>query len=423
MDKSYPELWHTLCTKALESASMMFYNDTNVLAAMTRIGLPEEDARRYSHFGCNWCSPGDNSAWMMSAPKSNNYAVLRTPDEAKTVDVPYMRTRSEHSWPQDFVEILHELANREEGSVTIDDFYSAFFARMSDFIDYKLSVLSLELKLRQRAPSTAITFGDCFFSDSIKNAECFSAGAKYHFELQAFQMFGTVVDCFIAVDQLVMREKKLTLKRLSDAVDANFEGYGNVLALCRNAEKYGMDTELSNMHVERLSHTVSDIVIEKNKPYLESQRLFLVPCMQSDTWHIKYGEKYGATPDGRLAYTPYSQNSRPSNGACREGITGMLNSMLHLPCDGLVSGALNLDVDLRQFSGEAGNALFAALLSTYFNRGGLHAQVTSVGLEDLLDAQVNPHRHKDLRVRITGYSGVFVDITKPLQDDIIERMK
>jgi formate C-acetyltransferase len=284
-------------------------------------------------------------------------------------------------------------------------------------------VLSLELKLRQRAPSTAITFGDCFFGDSIKNAECFSAGAKYHFELQAFQMFGTVVDCFIAVDQLVMREKKLTLKRLSDAVDANFEGYGNVLALCRNAEKYGMDTELSNMHVERLSHTVSDIVIEKNKPYLESQRLFLVPCMQSDTWHIKYGETYGATPDGRLAYTPYSQNSRPSNGACREGITGMLNSMLHLPQNGLVSGALNLDVDMRQFSGESGKALFAALLSTYFNRGGLHAQVSSLSADELEDAVKNPHLHRDLRVRVTGFSGIFVDFSERLQSDVIERFK
>jgi formate C-acetyltransferase len=44
-------------------------------------------------------------------------------------------------------------------------------------------------------------------------------------------------------------------------------------------------------------------------------------------------------------------------------------------------------------------------------------------VEDLLDAQQNPHLHRDLRVRITGYSGVFVDITKTLQDDIIERLK
>ena len=148
-----------------------------------------------------------------------------------------------------------------------------------------------------------------------------------------------------------------------------------------------------------------------------------MPCMQNDTWHLKYGEKYGATPDGRAAYTPFSQNTRPSNGSCTSGITGMFNSMLMLPCDGLSSGALNLDVDQKQFEGEAGRGLFALLLATYFNGGGLHAQVTCTGAEQLIEAQKHPEHHKDIRVRVTGYSGVFVDISKRLQDDIIERFK
>ena len=101
----------------------------------------------------------------------------------------------------------------------------------------------------------------------------------------------------------------------------------------------------------------------------------------------------------------------------------MLNSMLNLPHDGLTSGSLNLDVDPKQFEGENGLVLFSAMLSTYFNRGGLHAQVTCANVNDLIDAQKNPHLHEDLRVRVTGYSGVFVDICKRLQDDIIERHK
>ena len=423
MDKHAPKLWKTLCSRALASSSMMFYNDDNVLSAFRRIGLPDEDARRYAHFGCNWCSPGDNSAWMASAPKSRHYNVYRTPEEAKALDIPYMRTNSAHSWPEDFMIVLRELTSRDPSTVSIEDFYNLFFARMADFIDRKLAYLSHELSVRKKAPSSAITFGDCFFAGSIQNAECFSAGAKYHFELQSFQMFGTVADCFIAVDQLVMLEKKLTLKRLLDAVDANFEGYADVLALCRHADKYGMDTPLSNRHVKRLSHMASELVIEKNKPYFEKERLFLVPCMQSDTWHLKYGETFGATPDGRLACTPYSQNSRPSNGSCTNGLTAMFHDMLNLPHDGLASGALNLDIDPKQFAGETGEVMFSALLAKYFNQGGLHAQVTSVDVNDLIDAQKNPHLHRDLRVRVTGYSGVFVDICKRLQDDIIARLK
>jgi formate C-acetyltransferase len=236
-------------------------------------------------------------------------------------------------------------------------------------------------------------------------------------------MFGTVVDSFIAIDKLVMNEKKATLSELVEALDSNFKSNPRLLALCRNADKYGMDTPLSSYHVKRLSKTATDLVMKKNAPYFASLRLFLLPCMQSDTWHLKMGEGFGATPDGRLAHTAFSQNTRPSNGVCVNGLTAMFNSMLDLPHDGLLSGALNLDVDTKQFEGEVGKAQFASMLAVYFNRGGLHAQVTCVGLDALLDAQNNPTEHKDLRVRVTGYSGVFVDICKRLQDDIIKRLK
>ena len=99
----------------------------------------------------------------------------------------------------------------------------------------------------------------------------------------------------------------------------------------------------------------------------------------------------------------------------------MFNSMLCLPKDGLVSGALNLDVDPGEYRGENGKKIFAALLASYFNRGGLHAQVSFADVDALIDARKNPHLHRDLRVRVTGYSGIFVDFCEKLQDDVIKR--
>lgn len=423
MDRLFPSLWRTLAEKALASASLMFYNDENVISAYRRLGLPIEDCRKYIHFGCNWSSPGDQSAWMQGGPKSAKYHAYRSEEERKELSAPYMRMNTEHGWPEDLMIVLRELAEREPDRVSMEDVYRMFFARMEDFIDRKLRFLSHELSVRKRRPSAVLTFGDCFLSDALRTAECISASAKYHFELQPFQMFGTVADCFIAIDQLIMIEKKLTLKQLLAAVDADFHGYEQILAWCRNSDKYGMDTALSNAHVKRLSETASRLVMEKSRPYLEKEKLFLVPCIQSDTWHLKNGERFSATPDGRLAHMPFSQNIRPSNGVCVNGITAMLHSILQLPADGLVSGALNLDVDPKQFQGENGKDLFAALLAVYFNRGGLHAQVTCADVNELTDAQIHPALHRDLRVRVTGYSGVFVDICKRLQDDIIARLK
>lgn len=423
MNETHPAFWRTLTEKAVQSASMMFYNDTNVKSGLRRMGFPEEEIHDYIHFGCNWPGIGTKGAWMLGGPSSSKYNAFRSEEERAAIRAPYMRTGGRYGWPEVFVNLMREFSLQDPDTLSIDDFYHAFEKRMGDFIDKKLERARQEVEVRQRKPSAIMTFGDAFFRESVQNAECFSAGATYHFELQSFQMFGTVVDCFITVDRLVFLEKRLTMQELLQAVDANFEGYEEILALCRKVEKYGSDTPHSNAHVSRLSRLASNLIMEKNRPYLRDYGIFLVPCLQSDTWHLKYGEKYTATPNGRLAYTPYSQNSRPSNGACINGLSAMLNSMLNLPAGGYLSGALNLDIDPKQFAGESGRAMLASILAVYFNKGGLHAQVSAANVEDLIDAKVHPDRHRDLRVRVTGYSGIFVDICDRLQNDIIDRFR
>lgn len=422
MNVKHPELWSILTKKAMQSSSMMFYNDDCMLSTLKRMDIPDADAREYEHFGCNWPSVGHKSTWMNIAPKTEAYTDL-TEEEKKIAAIPYLRVNSPHGLAEDIMVVLESLAERPQDSVTMEDVYKEFFDRFSEFTDRKLDIYAKQLEYRQRRPSAMLSYRDCFLSESIENRQNHYAGAKYHFGLQSFQMFGTVTDCFTVTDKLVFIDKKLTLRELVQAAKDNFVGHENVLAMCRSVEKYGSDSQLSNYHAHRISHTATDIIIEKNKPYNEKYRLFLTPCMQSDTWHLKYGETYGATVDGRLANTPFSQNTRPSNGACINGITGMLNSMLNLPEDGLLSGALNLDINPDEYKGESGIAVFGAILGEYFNRGGLHAQVTAVNADTLIDAKKHPESHRDIRVRVTGYSGIFVDICEKLQDDIIERTK
>lgn len=421
MNAQFPELWRVLTEKSLQSASLMYYNDDNALRTYQRIGIPIEDARKYAHFGCNWPSLGEDSAWMLGGPSSHKYHAFKDEQERIGLTIPFMRMNAEHGWPEDLMIVLRGLQDCPHAD--IDAVYEGFMQRMGEFVDRKLDYLSRELSVRQRRPSAVLNFTDCFLKGSIEKAECFSASAKYHFELQSFYMFATVADCITVVDQLVFRERRLTLKELLDAADANFDGTPHILALCRGVMKYGSDTPLSNAHVKRLSEAASALVIEKSRPYLETMGLYLAPCIQSDVWHLKKGMEYGATPDGRLAHTPFSQNIGPANGASVNGLTAMLNSVLQHPADGVLSGALNLDVNPRDFEGDEGHRRFAEILGVYLNRGGPHAQVTSVSVEDLIDAQVYPEQHRDLRVRVTGYSGVFVDICKKLQDDIIERLK
>ena len=102
-------------------------------------------------------------------------------------------------------------------------------------------------------------------------------------------------------------------------------------------------------------------------------------------------------------------------------MTALLNSVCSIKEGVVASGALNLDVDGRQFESEAQKESFSAMLAAYFNKGGLHAQVSVTDADSLREAQIDPDAHRDIRVRVTGYSGVFVDMCERLQNDIINR--
>ena len=422
MNKEHPELWRTLCKKALSSASMMFYNDTDIINAYKQMGLPDGDARGYAHFGCNWPTTGDNGCWMGNTPKSAHLCPDLPKEQKELLKVPYDRLRSSapHGFVEDFMNIFRRLA--DVGATSIEDFYREFWSSVEEFLDFKLAHLSRELAARKNHPSAVLTYADCFLSEPMKQGISFAAGAsKYYYELQSVQGLGTLIDCFITVDKLVFETKMTTLKELLAAVDADFVGYEKLHALCLSADKYGSDTPHANYHTKRVTETFVKLVQEKSRPYFDREKLFLEPCLQSDTWHLKWGRIFGATPDGRLAGKPFSHNTRPSVGACKNGLTGMLNSMLNIPFENYMSGSLNVDLQKKDFEGDEGLEIFSALFGSYFNRGGLHAQVSVNNADELIDAQKNPDEHRDLRVRVTGYSGVFVDICEELQNDIIER--
>lgn len=101
----------------------------------------------------------------------------------------------------------------------------------------------------------------------------------------------------------------------------------------------------------------------------------------------------------------------------------MLSSLMKLPMRGLASGSLNVDIQPKDFHGEEGATMLGSMIKTYLDGGGLHVQVSCQNVEDFIDAQIHPEKHRDLMVRVTGYSGIFVDFSKQVQDYVIERMK
>ena len=61
------------------------------------------------------------------------------------------------------------------------------------------------------------------------------------------------------------------------------------------------------------------------------------------------------------------------------------------------------------------------LIDGYVEKGGHHLNVNVLNREMLLDAQKHPEKYPDLIVRVAGYSAVFVNLTKDIQDELLSR--
>ena len=68
-----------------------------------------------------------------------------------------------------------------------------------------------------------------------------------------------------------------------------------------------------------------------------------------------------------------------------------------------------------------GKEKFADYIKTWMDMGISHIQFNIVGPDILRDAQKYPEKHTEVIVRVAGYSAYFVDLSKGLQDGVIER--
>jgi trans-4-hydroxy-L-proline dehydratase len=126
-------------------------------------------------------------------------------------------------------------------------------------------------------------------------------------------------------------------------------------------------------------------------------------------------------PDGRKAGVPLSEGISPVQGADRRGPTAVIKSaakMDHVKTGGTL---LNMKFTPALVACEEGIDKWAHLVRTYFKMDGHHVQFNVVGAETLREAQMNPENHRDLIVRVAGYSDYFCDLSRELQEEIIAR--
>jgi formate C-acetyltransferase len=230
----------------------------------------------------------------------------------------------------------------------------------------------------------------------------------------------TVGDSLAAVKKLVFEDKKLTMEALVDALRSNFEGNEPLrLMLLNRAPKFGNDED-----------SVDEMCNEVLKTYCDELRLYknarggpFIGGLYYLSANIPYGLKTAATPDGRKSGEPLNDGGiSPSHGMDTQGATAVAKSVGKLDNRRVPHGCvLNQRFHPSLFEGEGKVELFSDYMRTFMDLGGWECQFNVVTTEQLKEAQKHPEKHRNMVIRVAGYSAYFTELEKELQDDIINR--
>ena len=145
-------------------------------------------------------------------------------------------------------------------------------------------------------------------------------------------------------------------------------------------------------------------------------------CAYSVGGHVPAGERTGALPNGRLAGRPLSDGAvSPSQGADTKGPTAVINSCCKIDQSNILGTLLNMKFLASTLKTKDDRKKLLFLIKTYFDGGGKHIQFNTVDRATLLDAQKHPELHRNLMVRVAGYSAFFIELSRGMQDEIVAR--
>lgn len=253
-------------------------------------------------------------------------------------------------------------------------------------------------------------------------------GAVYDF-ISGLQVgIANMADSLAAIKKLVFEEKKITPIQLWNAILDDFQSDENKkiqAMLIDEVPKYGNDIDyVDNLVVEAYDSYLDEIKKYPNTRYHKGP-IGGIRYGGTSSISANVGQGMGtmATPDGRNAYEPLAEGCSPAHNADKNGPTAVFKSVAKLPTEKITGGVLlNQKMTPQMLSTEENKQKLEMLIRAFFNRlHGYHVQYNIVSRETLIDAQKYPEKHKDLIVRVAGYSAFFNVLSKKTQDDIIGR--
>lgn len=389
-------------------------NDEIIIPSFINWGVKEEDAYNYSAIGCVETAVPGKWGYRCTGMSYINFPRVLLCAMNNGID---MTSGRRFTKGYGYFKEMH----------TYQDLVKAWDKTVREMTRYSVIVENAIDKASERdVPDilcSALT-DDCI----VKGKTIKEGGAVYDFTSGLQIGIANMADSLAAIKKLVYEEKKITREQLWNAILDDFQSTENQKIqqmLINEAPKYGNDDD----YVDQLVVEAYDSYLDEIKKY-PNTRYHRGPIggiryggTSSISANVGQGMGTMATPDGRNAYEPLAEGCSPAHNADKSGPTAVFKSVSKLPTEKITGGVLlNQKITPQMVSTEENKQKLEIMIKAFFNRlHGYHVQYNIVSRETLLDAQKHPEEHKDLIVRVAGYSAFFNVLSKKTQDDIIGR--
>jgi formate C-acetyltransferase len=300
---------------------------------------------------------------------------------------------------------------------SFEELLEAFTAQVEHFVAMKVRHDNLVREIY--ATHCPVPFTSAVIDDCIATATDWHAGgSRYKIATMSGVAVGTVADALSGIRTHVFEKRTFTMAELIEALDKNWDGREVMRrTLANKTPHYGNDDE----RADELAVRVQDIFCTAVERHTDIQGARYWVDLLPTTSHIALGEVTGATPDGRTAGSWLSEGVSPVQGHDKKGPTAATRSVAKLDHARTNGTLLNVKINPQTVKNDRDLHKLAALIRAYFSQGGHHMQFNIVDRELLLEAMDQPERHRNLLIRVAGYSDYFTLLSREIQQEILSR--
>lgn len=365
---------------------VMMHNDDVLIPAKVKQGLDIEDARIYLGCGC--------------------HEILSAGTEVCT------RADSWISMPR----LLLKTVELGEDCTEYQQFYDLFLRNVRAYHDH-IAARKNKYEAKWAELDPLPLFSSSYASSLEKGLDVTEGGAKYNHTSLSMLGTATLIDSLYVIRKLIFEEKAYTLAQFRDILTRDFAGE-EVLRqrILNQLPKHGTNHEEVDVFAAKVLEDLSQVSGQDN-----ARKGKYLPAFYPHDIYRPLGAVTGATPDGRLKGQPLSRGISPSEFIETDSPLDIIHSLKAIDFTAYAE-SFCAEIHLPDMPDTKESMVrLIAIIKAFLEAEGSSMQFNLVDREQLLEARKHPELHKNLLVRVCGYSAVYVSLAEETQEEILQR--